>query len=93
MIGYIIILIIVGIIVSIITEQMLIRRLRLEEGVTISKGKCILKPGYGLIPAATTLAATTPPLNQIINGRDFSGIGRNNLTDNDLSGFYKPYLK
>jgi len=92
MIGYIIILIIVGIIVSIITEQLLIRRLRLEEGVTISKGKCILKPGYGLIPPVT------PVLNQPSGemrqqGSDFSGIGRNNLTDNELSGFYKPYLK
>ena len=95
MIGYIIILIIIGIIVSIITEQMLIRRLRLEEGVTISKGKCVLKPGYGLI---TTNQPTTPsseihhePINEIPNyGRDFSGIGRNNLTDNNLNRFYKP---
>jgi hypothetical protein len=98
MIGYIIIIIIIGIIVSIITEQMLIRRLKLEEGVTISKGKCILKPGYGLIPPPSTTSApvTTPPGNELfigqITGRDHSGIGRNNF-DSDLNGFYKSTLK
>lgn len=89
MIGYVIIIIIIGIIVSIITEQMLIRRLKLEEGVTISKGKCVLKEGYGLLP-------TSPPSNELkgvhVDGKDFSGIGRNNLTDDNLTKFYKPYL-
>jgi hypothetical protein len=93
MIGYIIIIIIIGIIVSIITEQMLIRRLRLEEGVTISKGKCLLKPGYGLIPEPTTIPSGTNNVNQEnqihVDGKDFSGIGRNNLTDNNLNKFYK----
>ncbi len=60
MIGYIIIIIIISIIVSIITEQMVIRRLRLEEGVIISKGKCILKPGYGIIPPPNS-----PPNSQL----------------------------
>ncbi len=84
MIGYIIILIIVSIIVSIITEQMLIRRLRLEEGVTISKGKCILKSGYGLIPP-------TPVISEIPNHSfDASRIGRNNLTDKNLNRYYDP---
>jgi len=98
MIGYIIILIIVGIIVSIITEQMLIRRLRLEEGVTISKGKCILKPGYGLITTQSPSQSPSQSLSQSlsqspsheIHNADFSGIGRNNLTDNNLDRFYKP---
>ena len=49
MIGYIIIIVIISIFVSIVTEQMLIRRLQLSEGVEISRGKCRLKPGYGLI--------------------------------------------
>jgi len=84
MIGYIIILIFMSFIVSIITEQLLIRRLKLEEGVTISKGKCVLKPGYGLIPPTNSV----PPVQAQIYGRDFSGIGRNNLTDNNLSKFY-----
>lgn len=53
MIGYIVILIIVSIIVSVLTEQMLIRRLNLEEGIIVSKGKCILKPGYGLLQKQT----------------------------------------
>lgn len=95
MIGYIIIIIIIGIIVSIITEQMLIRRLKLEEGVTISKGKCILKPGYGLLPTQTTAPATTvAPGNEMaqITGRDHSGVGRNNF-ESELNGFYKPTLK
>jgi hypothetical protein len=107
MIGYIILIIIIGIIVSIITEQMLIRRLKLEEGVTISKGKCVLKPGYGLLPTQPSGSehfrnqAQDQNQNQnqnqdqnqpVPDGRDFSGIGRNNLTDNNLSKFYKPYL-
>ena len=99
MIGYVIILIIIGIIVSIITEQMLIRRLKLEEGVTISKGKCVLKPGYGPINTASPITTSTVPSGEIRHGpsdeipyygRDFSGIGRNNLTDNNLNRFYKP---
>ncbi len=77
MIGYIIILIIIGIIVSIITEQMLIRRLRLEEG------KCVLKPGYGLLP----IPNTSNPTSEI---RHYEGIGRNNLTDNELNNLFKP---
>ena len=93
MIGYIIIIIIIGIIVSIITEQMLIRRLKLEEGVTISKGKCVLKPGYGLIPPPNQVSlGTNEQFQSTPDGRDFSGIGRNNLTDNNLGKFYKPYL-
>lgn len=55
MFGYIIIVIIITILVSIITEQMVIRRLRLEEGVIISKGKCILKDGYGLLPVKKSI--------------------------------------
>lgn len=91
-IGYIIIIIIIGIIVSIITEQMLIRRLKLEEGVTISKGKCVLKPGYGLItPPPTTTLPGTETFSGQVTGRDHSGIGRNNF-DSDLNGFYKPTL-
>jgi hypothetical protein len=77
MIGYIIIIIIIGIIVSIITEQMLIRRLRLEEGIVISKGKCILKPGYGPLPSIPA----TPP-NSLSN--------ENNERNNELLNFYKP---
>jgi hypothetical protein len=95
-IGYIIIIIIIGIIVSIITEQMLIRRLKLEEGVTISKGKCVLKSGYGLIPPPSPSSSPSPsPINNLSNpdGGDFSGIGRNNLTDDNLSKFFKPYLR
>lgn len=72
---------------------MLIRRLKLEEGVTISKGKCVLKPGYGLIPPVTQVpSGPNEQFHSNPDGRDFSGIGRNNLTDNNLSKFYKPYL-
>lgn len=92
MIGYIIIIIIIGIIVSIITEQMLIRRLKLEEGVMISKGKCILKPGYGLLNTTNNQVEQNSNIQIIPDGRDFSGIGRNNLTDNNLGRYYKPYL-
>jgi len=63
MIEYIIIIIIITIIVSIITEQMLIRRLRLEEGVVISKGRCMLAPGYGKL-ITTSLPTIIPSANQ-----------------------------
>ncbi len=49
MIGNIIALIFISIIVSIITEQMVIRRIQLSEGVEISRGRCHLKDGYGPI--------------------------------------------
>jgi hypothetical protein len=78
MIGYIVIIIIISIIVSIITEQMLIRRLKLEEGVTISKGKCILRSGYGLLPTEK-LSTEKQPLN-------------NEMAHNELSKFYKPII-
>ena len=71
---------------------MLIRRLKLEEGVTISKGKCILKPGYGLISPSKIPSETNEQVQYISDGRNFSGIERNNLTDNNLNKFYKPYL-
>lgn len=47
MIGYIIIVICICIIVSIITEQMVIKRLQISEGVEITRGRCRLTPGYG----------------------------------------------
>jgi len=94
MIGYVIIIIIIGIIVSIITEQMLIRRLKLEEGVTISKGRCVLKEGYGLLPTtSSTNSSTNSPTasaNQLPTSRDLNEIGRNNLTDQNLNRFFKP---
>lgn len=53
MIGYIIIMIVTTIIVSIITERMVIKRLELSEGVEIKNGRCKLKNGYGvLVPIA-----------------------------------------
>ncbi len=76
MIGYFIIIIIIGITVSIITEQMLIRRLKLEEGVTISKGRCILKPGYGELNKSVHVPLQLPVMNSQI--------------DNSLLNFYKP---
>jgi len=78
MIGYIIILVIVSIFVSIVTEQMLIRRLQLSEGVEISRGKCHLKKGYGLIISNDV---TKPPVQH--------DIGEFNSA-RELSGFYKP---
>lgn len=39
---------------------MLIRRLKLEEGVTISKGRCVLKPGYGLVGGGSTQPPQSP---------------------------------
>lgn len=40
-------LIIVSLIVSIITERLVINRLKLSEGVDIIAGRCRLKKGYG----------------------------------------------
>jgi len=53
MIGDILILLVVSIFVSIITEQMLIRRLRLGEGIEVTRGRCNLKAGYGRLNPAT----------------------------------------
>jgi NhaP-type Na+/H+ or K+/H+ antiporter len=47
MIGYIILVIIISVIVSIITERLFIRKLKLEEGIQLKNGRCILKEGYG----------------------------------------------
>lgn len=50
MIGYTVIMICICIIVSIITEQMVIKRLQMSEGVEITRGRCRLIPGYGKLP-------------------------------------------
>lgn len=49
MIGYIVSVCIISIIISIITEHLVMRRLQLEEGIIIQKGICKLAPGYGKI--------------------------------------------
>ena len=49
MIGNIVALIFVSIIVSIITEQLVIRRIQMNDGVIFNSGKCQLKPGYGKV--------------------------------------------
>lgn len=90
MIGYIIILIIISIFVGIITEQMLIRRLQLSEGIEISRGLCRLKQGYGLLPTTSTTTAptsapTSPPLQH--------DIGEFNNMNDELSNFYKSDLR
>jgi hypothetical protein len=46
-ISYAITIIITSIIVSIITENSVIKRLQLGEGVIYKNGRCILKNGYG----------------------------------------------
>ena len=62
MIGYIIVVFIISIILSIITEQMLIRRLQLSDGILISKGRCRLKEGYGKLTSTNAPTnAPTPP--------------------------------
>jgi hypothetical protein len=67
MIDYVIAIILISIIVSIVTEQMLIRRLKLEDGVMISKGKCVLKPGYGLLPVQTSTQPSQTSQNNLNN--------------------------
>lgn len=47
MIGYTIIALCLCIFVSIITEQMVIKRLQMSEGVEINRGRCRLMQGYG----------------------------------------------
>ncbi len=47
MIGYTVIALFLCIFVSIITEQLVIKRLQMSEGVEISRGRCRLIPGYG----------------------------------------------
>jgi hypothetical protein len=45
--SYVFVIIITIFIVSIITEKVVINRLKLSEGVEIRSGKCRLKSGYG----------------------------------------------
>lgn len=45
----IIFILLLCIVVGVITEKMTIRRLNVENGVVVSKGRCVLKPGYGPI--------------------------------------------
>ncbi len=47
MIGFILIILFLCMLSSIITEQLIIRRLKLADGVQYSKGMCVLKNGYG----------------------------------------------
>lgn len=50
--NYIIIIIFTSIIVSIITENAVLKRVSYSEGVHFSLGKCRLKEGYGKINQA-----------------------------------------
>lgn len=69
LLGWLVVIIIISIIVSIITEQLLIRRLRLEEGIVISKGKCMLKKGYGLItPEGPSSVNSSQRFNHSVGG-------------------------
>ncbi len=47
--SYIVVIVITTFIVSIITENIVIKRLQFSEGVEIIAGKCRLKQGYGLL--------------------------------------------
>lgn len=46
---YLFVILITTIIVSIITEKIVINKLNLTEGVEVSQGRCRLKKGYGKI--------------------------------------------
>ena len=48
--SYIFVILITTFIVSVVTEKLVINRLKMSEGVDIIAGKCRLKPGYGLLP-------------------------------------------
>ncbi len=47
LIGYIVTIIVTAFIVAIITENLVIKRLELSEGVIIRNGRCRLEQGYG----------------------------------------------
>jgi uncharacterized membrane protein YadS len=49
MFGYIICAVLLAIIISIITEHLVLKRLKTQEGIDIKKGVCVLKHGYGKI--------------------------------------------
>jgi hypothetical protein len=70
---------------------MLIRRLKLEEGVTISKGKCILKEGYGLLPTNPSPTSTSQPSNvfEVKYISPHSSMTRQN-EQTELLNFYRP---
>jgi hypothetical protein len=52
--SYVFVIIITAIIVSIITERLVINRLKLAEGTDIVAGRCRLKRGYGKLPEPQT---------------------------------------
>lgn len=96
MIGYVISIIIISIFVSIVTEQMLIRRMQLGEGVVVTKGKCVLKNGYGLL--STSAPTTSTPTTSAPTTSTPTTSAQQNMHDigeynSELSSFYKPLLK
>jgi len=70
MIGYFILILLISIVVSIATEQFVIRSLPLSEGVEITKGRCRLKSGYGLLENVAppkVVSQTYEPPDQVNN--------------------------
>lgn len=49
MFDYVMIVLVTVFITSILTEQMVMKRLQMSEGVSISNGRCRLVEGYGKI--------------------------------------------
>jgi hypothetical protein len=48
--SYIVIIMITTFIVSVMTENSVIRRIQTAEGIWFRDGMCRLRPGYGLLP-------------------------------------------
>lgn len=58
----IIFILLLCIVVVVITEKMTIRRLNVENGVVVSKGRCVLKPGYGPIQPPSSSSSSSSPI-------------------------------
>jgi hypothetical protein len=86
MIAYIIIIIITSIIVSIITEQMLVRRLQISEGIIINKGQCRLREGYGKLNAPVPEPAYVLTPDVCNRCKQYS----DQVDQNTLDLFFKP---
>ena len=69
--SYIIVIVITTFIVAIITENVVIDRFQMSEGVYIMAGRCRLRPGYGKL---------TGPDNEMLANQ----LGQNNIYSNNL---------
>jgi len=63
-ISYVFVIFVTALITAIITENAIIARLQLSDGVGLIAGKCRMKPGYGKLDNSQETTGPTGPGNQ-----------------------------